>query len=73
MFRNLLTPTALIFFGTALVRLAIMTIREYRMIKRRRPMHCSTCGYNLTGNASGTCPECGTTIQQRATGNTGKC
>lgn len=21
--------------------------------------HCATCGYNLTGNVSGTCPECG--------------
>ncbi len=21
---------------------------------------CSHCGYNLTGNVSGTCPECGT-------------
>jgi hypothetical protein len=24
--------------------------------------HCQKCGYNLTGNASGICPECGTTI-----------
>ncbi len=23
------------------------------------PGHCFCCGYNLTGNASGTCPECG--------------
>ena len=23
---------------------------------------CRHCGYNLTGNTSGTCPECGTTI-----------
>jgi len=21
--------------------------------------HCSACGYSLTGNTSGTCPECG--------------
>lgn len=27
-----------------------------------RPGHCS-CGYNLTGNLSGTCPECGEKIQ----------
>ena len=31
---------------------------------RLRPGHC-TCGYNLTGNVSGTCPECG-----RETSNT---
>jgi hypothetical protein len=23
---------------------------------------CSNCGYNLTGNTSGTCPECGTPV-----------
>lgn len=26
------------------------------------PGFCVSCGYNLTGNASGTCPECGITI-----------
>ena len=24
---------------------------------------CRSCGYNLTGNVSGTCPECGTAIE----------
>ncbi len=24
------------------------------------PGHCKNCGYNLTGNVSGICPECGT-------------
>jgi hypothetical protein len=23
---------------------------------------CNSCGYNLTGNTSGTCPECGTPV-----------
>ena len=27
--------------------------------KPKPPGHCSTCGYNLTGNTSGRCPECG--------------
>jgi hypothetical protein len=35
--------------------------------KRRRKLRaketCLTCGYNLTGNVSGTCPECGTPIR----------
>ncbi len=33
-------------------------------ISRRRMSdgHCSQCHYNLTGNESGTCPECGTAI-----------
>ena len=27
-----------------------------------RPGHCQNCGYNLTGNVSGTCPECGDAV-----------
>ena len=26
---------------------------------------CQKCGYNLTGNVSGVCPECGTSIQKK--------
>ena len=26
---------------------------------RTLPGHCKKCGYNLTGNESGRCPECG--------------
>jgi hypothetical protein len=26
---------------------------------------CSTCGYNLTGNTSGVCPECGTPVPSK--------
>jgi hypothetical protein len=26
------------------------------------PGHCQHCGYNLTGNVSGKCPECGTGV-----------
>ena len=25
--------------------------------------HCTKCGYDLTGNVTGTCPECGTEIE----------
>jgi rubrerythrin len=25
--------------------------------------HCTNCGYNLTGNTSGKCPECGSRVQ----------
>ena len=28
--------------------------------RRVRPGHCQHCGYDLTGNTSGICPECGT-------------
>lgn len=28
----------------------------------QRPGHCQACGYSLTGNTSGVCPECGERI-----------
>ncbi len=33
--------------------------RDYRRYPRG---HCQACGYNLKGNVSGKCPECGTPI-----------
>ncbi len=35
-------------------------LRRYR---RRRRGECIGCGYNLTGNESGMCPECGETTE----------
>jgi len=32
-----------------------------RRRRRHRPGHCQHCGYDLTGNVSGRCPECGAT------------
>jgi len=32
------------------------------------PFHCASCGYDLTANASGICPECGTALKP-TTGN----
>ncbi len=37
-----------------------------RELRRRRPGRCTSCGYDLTGNQSGTCPECGATTVARA-------
>lgn len=37
--------------------------------KRRQPPppgHCRNCGYDLTGNVSGICPECGRAIDARS-------
>ena len=35
----------------------------FRWWKRRvRPGHCAGCGYDLTGNVSGVCPECGLSV-----------
>ncbi len=42
---------------------AIPTLLVWRFWpKRVRPEHCR-CGYDLTGNASGVCPECGVEVQ----------
>jgi hypothetical protein len=36
----------------------------FRTVRRKmdvnRSGHCGNCDYDLTGNVSGTCPECGT-------------
>lgn len=35
-----------------------------RWLRRQRPQgSCRRCGYELTGNVSGICPECGTSIE----------
>jgi hypothetical protein len=35
-----------------------------RQEMRGTPGYCSKCGYCLTGNTSGVCPECGTRIKR---------
>ncbi len=44
---------------------AIFFIRAYRRRRlRRQVMHpCDRCGYDLQGNESGVCPECGTVVR----------
>jgi hypothetical protein len=43
---------------------AIMPILLWRRLRKRIPGTCTRCGYNLTGNTSGICPECGTTVRE---------
>jgi len=38
----------------------VLISRTYRSLHRKSRGRCRQCGYNLTGNASGVCPECGT-------------
>ena len=40
-----------------------LLIRPIRRRSYRRQGRCSRCGYDLTGNESGTCPECGTEVK----------
>jgi hypothetical protein len=56
------TPVAL--FAMPMVIFWVYEIRRTRMSDRRRnPLGCHACGYNLTGNLSGICPECGNPIK----------
>ena len=41
---------------------AIVVVRALRRRRRRRAHECLACGYDLTGNVSGVCPECGRAI-----------
>jgi hypothetical protein len=46
---------------------AIWFRRRLRHLRILRAVGCCpSCGYNLTGNTSGVCPECGTAIPQKA-------
>jgi hypothetical protein len=40
--------------------------QSFRACRRRRRGRCVTCGYDLRGNVSGTCPECGRASEQPA-------
>jgi len=50
--------------------LAIPTAWLWRRDSKARhpPGHCRNCGYNLTGNVSGICPECETPVEGRREG-----
>lgn len=42
---------------------SFLVIRKpFREWRRREHGRCETCGYDLTGNVSGTCSECGTRV-----------
>jgi len=57
-----------IFFITPLWLLWLVallaTIWMWRRDRARPPGHCVRCGYDLTGNVSGRCPECGTAFKR---------
>lgn len=46
----------------AALAIAIFLSDRLRRRRRRRQGCCLNCGYNLTGNVSGVCPECGEQI-----------
>ena len=46
-------------FGAVAIPTSLLWWRDRRYPKG----HCQSCGYDLTGNTSGVCPECGTDVQ----------
>ncbi|MHC4698177.1 MAG: hypothetical protein ACYTFA_15695 [Planctomycetota bacterium] len=58
-----LTIEGVIGFGFAfLVSIPFLLVRAGHV--RKPPSgYCQKCGYNLTGNVSGVCPECGTKVE----------
>ncbi len=59
---HFLIPCWLLFLITA-TPTAFIWWRDHSRIP---PGHCQKCGYNLTGNESGVCPECGKPIPKRS-------
>ena len=49
-----------------LVYPSVTVVKLIRRRSRLRSGHCENCGYDLTGNVSGTCPECSTPVPQAA-------
>ncbi len=45
-----------------LTPLTVVTAVLFRLDPRQTSCCCRKCGYNLTGNESGVCPECGTVV-----------
>ncbi len=52
---HVVAPLWLLFLIVAVLTAALF----YRDHRRIPPGHCQKCGYDLTGNMSGKCPECG--------------
>ena len=49
--------------GAGLVLSSILVAKNVQIFIRRRNLSlCDACGYNLTANTSGVCPECGRAI-----------
>ena len=58
-------------WAVAIVPPAIIVIwrrAKYRRNVEGSKFQCNHCGYDLTGNVSGACPECGTPVGKDAEG-----
>lgn len=64
-----LAPALMMIAGLAVLAIAVWRWMEGKD-RYRGPCseteRCARCGYNLTGNVSGRCPECGTPAERSA-------
>jgi len=49
--------------GEAGLRVGLMGVKDADVLRRMSVHLCHKCSYDLTGNTSGRCPECGTPIE----------
>ena len=56
---------------TALIAFGLAAPCAVRLHRRQRTHQCVRCGYNLTGNVSGVCPECGESVAKADTEDRG--
>lgn len=55
-----------VLMGLVLAAAVVPTVRAWRwttLDEREIEGRCLKCGYDLTGNVSGVCPECGTPVR----------
>lgn len=62
---QIVTRVARIACMLALIPAVILFRREWDRDHRTKTGCCTQGGYNLTGNASGICPECGTSLTSK--------
>ena len=61
--RTLLVPYRVVAVaGAILPAIWLWRYRRHRRLRSDGMPHCAKCDYNLTGNISGICPECGTPV-----------
>ena len=59
-----LVPLAFMFHAVWGAFVGLVVGLPHRLLRPHyRDGHCRKCGYNLTGNVSGVCPECGVGIE----------
>lgn len=60
---NVLSHVVFVSACTFIIAPFVGAAKHWWRTTRHRRGHCRKCGYNLTGNVSGRCPECGTEVE----------